>query len=168
MAPQGPRGARRATVARELLARTHSAGTHRSRVPRCGAGPPVWTGPPAPASRSPRAHRSCSLHGHAGGEQGSHRVGAAASPPPAAHSPNWSSLCTSSCQARPAPLACAAPAAGGPTRAHSPACLLQSALSASLRQRRGGQRQVMASSVWRLRQASTGSGGVSSIPPQQR
>jgi len=51
-----------------LLARTHNAGTHRSRVPRCGAGPPVWTGPPAPASRSPWAHTPCSLHGRAGCE----------------------------------------------------------------------------------------------------
>jgi hypothetical protein len=33
---------------------------HRSRVPRCGAGPPVLTGPPAPATR-PRWLRSMAL-----------------------------------------------------------------------------------------------------------
>jgi hypothetical protein len=49
-----------------LLVRTHSAGTHKSRVPCCGAGPPVLTGPPAPASRSPMAHRSGSHHGQVG------------------------------------------------------------------------------------------------------
>jgi hypothetical protein len=60
-----------------LLARTHGAGTHSSRVPRCGAGPPVLTGPPAPASRSPLAHNSSSLHGRAACAAGSTSVGAA-------------------------------------------------------------------------------------------
>jgi hypothetical protein len=62
---QRARGARRAHSHSGLGARNHAAGTHRSRVPRCGAGPPVMTGPPAPASRSPRAHCSGSLHGRA-------------------------------------------------------------------------------------------------------
>jgi hypothetical protein len=65
MAPQGPQDAGRRSHS-GLLAQTHAAGRHRSRVPRCGAGPPVLTGPPAPASRSPMAHCSCSLHAREG------------------------------------------------------------------------------------------------------
>jgi hypothetical protein len=57
MAPQSPRHTEGHSPS-GLLARTHGARTHRSRVPRCGAGPPVLTGPPAPASRSPSAHSS--------------------------------------------------------------------------------------------------------------
>ncbi len=52
-----------ADASRGPLTQTHRARTHKSRAARCGAGPPVLTGPPAPASRSPRALTSFSHHG---------------------------------------------------------------------------------------------------------
>jgi hypothetical protein len=90
---------------------TRAAGTdplsrrHRSRVPRCGAGPPVWTGPPAPASRSPRAHRAGSLHGHAHWGAGFMANRPSRCPPPAALAAKWYGQQTTSCKARPSPSA---------------------------------------------------------------
>jgi hypothetical protein len=101
------------------LARAYGAGTHRSRVPRCGAGPPVWTGPPAPASRSlrgdnlgphPGRWRWRVLHG-AGAAGGSFSS--------AALRANWYDHQTTLCKARPT-LAWVGPAAGCSTRAHTP------------------------------------------------
>jgi hypothetical protein len=118
-----------------LLARTHRARKHRSRVPRCGAGPPVWTGPPAPASRSPMALCSCSLHGHAGcaaGLTGSRRCKVCPLSP-VALAAKWSDHRTSWCQARQPPTACAGLEVGVPSHAYAPVCLLRPALSAHLR-----------------------------------
>jgi hypothetical protein len=100
MAPKGLRSAGHHRHS-GLLASAHGAGRHRSRVPRCGAGPPVLTGPPAPASRSPRTHNSWTFHSRAGCGMwltGGWRWRCA---PPAEPAANWYDDQTTLCKARP-------------------------------------------------------------------
>jgi hypothetical protein len=122
MAPQGARytGSRNLSGAagtRGLLAQAHAARTHRSRVPRCGAGPPVTDGsarpgvplsqgshpsqhrrPPARAAPSgpwaqqlpdPRLAEPGPAHTRAGKESQAHPQHARQERPPVAPGSNW-------------------------------------------------------------------------------